>query len=568
MLRAILGLALFFVLAAPAHAEVIQDFQTASATNGIAFGPDGNLWVAEQFNGSVVRMSPGGSVLNRYPVGAEPIGVAADPSGRVWVSVNGANKLVWFDATAPVPTAHDKATGGGCPPVAMEAGGNGRMYYSMPDCGQIGSVPADGSGGPAVAGGFGSVFDLAAAAGKLFAPDFDGDTVRRVNMNANGTLTSETQVAVTGQPDGVAVDTNGTVWVTQYDLGRVARYPASQNGGAAQSLTPSGAALGQPFGIVAAADGRVYVSGQTTHNIARIAADGTFRFFDVADGEPWQIVNGPDGDLYFTDQFTTRVRRFLQTAPRASTGAAAGTSASTALVTATVDSRGATTAVAFDYGTTTAYGATATVSTPAALAAASVSTTLTGLTPGTTYHVRVRATNEDGAATGADTTFVTATGDADGDGAAPPLDCNDANAAIHPGAVDTPGDKIDQDCDGKDAAFPVLAARANFSWGFAGSRTALTKVTVTDLQGGETIKVTCKSRKKGCKFSSKTYKNLKKPKKGTKSLTSLFGRKRLLKTGAKIEVRITKPGAIGSSATATIGKRKRDPKIARKRINP
>ena len=102
--------------------------------------------------------------------------------------------------------------------------------------------------------------------------------------------------------------------------------------------------------------------------------------------------------------------------------------------------------------------------------------------------------------------------------------------------MDKPGDKIDQDCSGKDAAFPVLGARANFSWGFSGSRTAFTKVTVSGLKGGETIKITCKSKSKGCPFSSKTYKKVKK---GTKSLTSLLGRKRLLKTGAKIEVRVT-----------------------------
>ena len=112
---------------------------------------------------------------------------------------------------------------------------------------------------------------------------------------------------------------------------------------------------------------------------------------------------------------------------------------------------------------------------------------------------------------------------------------------------------------------PTLKARANFSWGFTGSRTVLTRIRVTDLIGGETIKITCSSKRKGCPLKSKTYKNVKK---GTRTLTSLFGKKRKLKTGAKIVVTITKTGAIGSTATVTIGKRKKDPKIVRKTLKP
>jgi hypothetical protein len=44
--------------------------------------------------------------------------------------------------------------------------------------------------------------------------------------------------------------------------------------------------------------------------------------------------------------------------------------------------------------------------------------------------------------------------DADGDGFAADKDCDDGNAQVHPGARDVPGNGLDEDCDGMDAAPP------------------------------------------------------------------------------------------------------------------
>jgi streptogramin lyase len=514
------------VLPASAGAYVVQDFAGfTSGTNGIALGADGNFWVAEEFSGTVARMTPSGQITGRFPVGARPTSVTTGPGGTVWVSVKDAEKLARIDTATGAVTTFDTPQPG-CGPVAIADGGNGRMYFSQPgDCdggpSYISSMAIDGAGPPQRIA-TGAVYDLAVFGGKVYAADFGSDAVHRFGLALG---LPETSVGVTGGPDGIAVDGAGTVWVTQYGAGGVARFPAGQNGGVAASVPLVGGTLGESFGIVAAPDGRVYVTGKSSRNVGRVSPDGTWKFFQT-DGEPWDIVAGPDGDLYFTDQSTGRVKRLVSSAPRITGGAGTATATTSANVSANVDARGNPTTVTFEYGPTTAYGAAVTV--PAnGVGPFPIGATLTGLAPGTTYHFRVRAINEEGeAAPGGDLTFATP---------APPR------------------------------VTPTLKARANFSWGFTGSRTVLTRIRITDLSGGETIKITCSGKRKGCPLKSKTYKNVKK---GTRTLTSLFGKKRKLKTGAKIVVTITKTGAIGSTATVTIGKRKKDPKIVRKTLKP
>src|SRR5213079_2448792 len=63
----------------------------------------------------------------------------------------------------------------------------------------------------------------------------------------------------------------------------------------------------------------------------------------------------------------------------------------------------------FEYGPTTAYGSsTAGQNLAAGVDAAQVSAAVAGLTQGTTFHVRLVATNADGTATSADRAFTTA----------------------------------------------------------------------------------------------------------------------------------------------------------------
>ncbi len=95
--------------------------------------------------------------------------------------------------------------------------------------------------------------------------------------------------------------------------------------------------------------------------------------------------------------------------PGVNTGAAGGITATAATIGGAVNPNLVTTTFHVDYGRTTAYGS-ATPETPvgSGSAALAVSAKLSGLSPATTYHYRVTATNGLGTISGGDRTFTTA----------------------------------------------------------------------------------------------------------------------------------------------------------------
>jgi uncharacterized delta-60 repeat protein len=96
-------------------------------------------------------------------------------------------------------------------------------------------------------------------------------------------------------------------------------------------------------------------------------------------------------------------------APAALTGAATGVGSTSATLTGAVNPDGLATSYHFDYGTSTAYGAsTSAVSAGSGSTAVAVSATLGSLSPNTTYHYRLVASNASGTTDGADATFTTA----------------------------------------------------------------------------------------------------------------------------------------------------------------
>jgi len=98
--------------------------------------------------------------------------------------------------------------------------------------------------------------------------------------------------------------------------------------------------------------------------------------------------------------------------PAATTGSASAMTATTATLNGTVFPNKESTTYRFEYGTTAAYGSQTPAGTASGNSGKSVSASLTGLAPSTTYHFRLVATNASGTATSADAQFTTGSGGA------------------------------------------------------------------------------------------------------------------------------------------------------------
>ena len=507
------------VTATPAAAAVVDVKPVLSAgSNGIALGPDGNLWVAEQFNSSVAKVSPTGVVLQRIPMTGPPIGVSGGPSGTVWVTVPEDDKVVRIVAATGAVTDVSTNAGPACGPVAVADGGDGRIYLSLPNDGG-GCVGASALATVNVADnvvsspqtGRGTAYDLAVAGGKLYVPDYDADAVRRVALGVS--LTVETAIGIAGGsgPSGVTV-LNGEVYTTLQGTGGVTHFPVTQNGGTTVTF-PGPVGISGPIGITPDANGQLVVAAG--NSIYDLSTTGVFTAVPVpALSKPQNAVLAANGDVWVTDANKPQLLRVVDGPPKGAVTTSTATSASTASVVASVDPRGNATQFHVDYGTTTAYGSTVAGSVAAGASPLDQTVTLSKLKPGKTYHLRLTATNVRGTFVGTDTTFTMP---------------------------------------------KQVKAKSAFTWTLSASSTVLTTVKLTKLTGGETVTLTCAGGKsKGCPFKKKTIKKLKK---GTKDLSALF-KGRQLKPGAKLVVTVSAKDLIDRTTTLTVRQGK-PPKISR-----
>lgn len=249
-----------------------------SNPNGVALDAAGNVYVADQANNLIRKITTVGVVTtlsgtltsgssNATVIGAiasynGPTGVAVDATGNVYVADFGNNQIRKIATTGAVTTLAGSTRSGNANGTGTAAGFNGPA-----------GVAVD-------------------AVGNVYVADFNNNLIRKITAagvvttlagstagNANGTGTA----ASFRGPRGVAVDAAGNVYVADANNNLIRKITAAGlvttlagNGSAGNSSgAGTAASFYYPSGIAVDAAGNVFVADANNNLIRKITPDGT-----------------------------------------------------------------------------------------------------------------------------------------------------------------------------------------------------------------------------------------------------------------------------------------------------
>jgi sugar lactone lactonase YvrE len=407
-------------------------YNPSDAPSGIAVDSAGNVYVADTGNHTIRKVSSAGVVTTLAGTAGSfgsidgtgsaarfrsPSGVAVDSSGNLYVA-DAANHMI------------RKVTPAG---VVTTLAGTARISGST-----------DGTGSAAR---FNDPWGIAVDnLGNVYVADTFNHTIRQVtpagvvttlvgSAGTSGSTDGTGSNARFNNPFGVAVDTSGYLYIADTGNSTIRKVTpagvvttlagtASSRGSTDGMGTSARFGFGGPQGVAVDSVGSVYVVDSGNHTIRKVTPAGMVTTLAgtagvIGENDGWGSAarfNAPDavtvsasGLLFVTTPYRLALGELAGFQSVLTQGSAISQSHSSVMLNGTVNPNGFVTTASFEYGLTSTYGSSASVTLSPSndTAEQNVSAALTGLSPATLYYYRLTASNVDGTTSTSGGTFTT-----------------------------------------------------------------------------------------------------------------------------------------------------------------
>jgi virginiamycin B lyase len=238
----------------------------------ITEGPDHALWMTDEYNRQVLRMTPTGTYTG-YPLNEfmTPLAIASGPDGALWFTESGGSKSQIGRITTSGQISQYGASGD---PLAIAVGSDKALWFTELQAGAIGRITTAG----------------------------------KVTVYSKG-------ITPGSNPYWIAAGPDGALWFTELG-GRIGRITTrGKVTEFAHGITPTE----EPIGIAAGPDAAMWFteserfeSGYSINaRIGRITMNGKISEYDKFDtsSNPTLIAEGPDKNMWFVASATDRTGR-------------------------------------------------------------------------------------------------------------------------------------------------------------------------------------------------------------------------------------------------------------------
>jgi len=232
----------------------------------IAVDAAGNVYVADQHNGVVDKIPPGGAPVHIGSGFSAPNGVAVDGPGNVYVSDSYYNSVYKIPAGGGVPVLLSPGFNYPCG-VAVDGAGN--VYVADALNNAVKKLPAGGGAPVALGSGFNTPTDVAVdALGDVFVADQGNNLLKKIPAGGGSPVIVGSGFT---NPFGVAVDAAGNLFIGDDGINEVKEVPAA---GGSPVILASG--FSYPLTVAVDGAGNVYVADGGNFLVKEIKPTGGY----------------------------------------------------------------------------------------------------------------------------------------------------------------------------------------------------------------------------------------------------------------------------------------------------